>query len=244
MARHVELHSMDDSGFDLGTYRKHILKSEADVFILMSATSRPKIHDWVDLLISPIADGNSSVTGAMVSLESLRSTFLVDLCIGIVKRMSKVFSSIKKESIHLVSVKNLNTFGAFFILPFFLFHPIYTYKRFFLFPKFPNPHLRTTGMAITRELFLQVVTKQPKKKIDVLLLESGRKGFCNIFSRDILKPLVVMSDGHYDLGSNKATLTFRSENEGSAIVTDAHFENYLNMISSSRNFMRRRTWNV
>jgi hypothetical protein len=243
-AMYIELHSMEDSGFDIGTYRQHILKSAADVFILMSATSRPRKRNWVDLLISPIIDGNSSVTGAMASLESLRSTFFVDLSVGVVKRMSELFSSIKKISVHQISVKMLNACGSFLILPFFLFHPVYSCKRFFFFSKFPNPHLRTTGMAITRDLFLQVVTRQPKKKIDVLLLESGRKGFCKKLSQDISKPIVVIPQGHFELGSHEATLTFRSENKDTAIVTDAHFENYLGMNSASRSFIRKSTWNV
>jgi hypothetical protein len=44
-----------------------------------------------------------------------------------------------------------------------------------LFPDFPNPHIRTNAFLISRDLMLQVETKSMESKFSAYLLESGNK---------------------------------------------------------------------
>lgn len=45
-----------------------------------------------------------------------------------------------------------------------------------LFPRFPNPHIRTNGFAISRKLFMRVWPRNFYTKLGCHLWESGKKG--------------------------------------------------------------------
>jgi len=237
------LHSMSDSGFDLGTYLQHIEGSNAEFFILMSASSRPTTEGWDEILTEPLKSNQGSLVGSMVSQESLSSTFLLDIAKAALTRISpkNCFFSINHK-FHRSFLLLLYCLGFLSLIPFFVGHPLYTLKRFFLFQLFPNTHLRSTGIALSREFFLRIVEGSPKQKIDALIKESGRRGLTVAAFSEIVPPVLATPNSVLDIRSERAKQFFRSDSNFLPIVLDRHFTIYKESDLAARLALRKRTW--
>jgi hypothetical protein len=88
------------------------------------------------------------------------------------------------------------------------------------FPDFPNSHLRTTGLAIRRELLLSVIDEIPQKKSDAFRYESGYQSITRRAISLGWRVFVVNQEKKYsEFGVDKISSTFRVRKVAS-IVTD------------------------
>jgi hypothetical protein len=65
----------------------------------------------------------------------------------------------------------------------------------FIFPAFPNPHIRTSSFLVERNLFLGFTGKKIKSKFDAYIFESGKKGISYILKKKGMKLLIVGKRG-------------------------------------------------
>jgi hypothetical protein len=230
----VEVISVPNIGFDLGTHVINTQRHKPFITIFMSASSKANHIDWYRLLVSPFLDQRIGIVGSMYSEES-QLTIYREIAMTKVKHRLHLRLSTVEESVALM-IDLPSTYRTIFFGP---FHNLFTYIITLIplkiyrsrhpfdiekYPPFPNPHLRTTGLAIRSSLFCELITRLPVTKGEVLALESSYNSLtaqvCNLG----YSILVCTYSGIYlNFGSSKATSTFRDPNS-SSIVIDAESE--------------------
>jgi len=89
------------------------------------------------------------------------------------------------------------------------------------YPRFPNPHLRTTAFLLERPLLLEMDLERAADKRATYLLESGPRSITRqVLERD-LRPVVVGRDGCvYDVEDWARSGTYRAGGQANLIVAD------------------------
>ncbi len=86
------------------------------------------------------------------------------------------------------------------------------------YPRFPNPHIRTTAFMLDRTLLLDAGFEQAADKRDTYLLESGPHSFTRQIIQRGLPPVV---DGRaYDIEEWPASATYRAGGQRNLLVAD------------------------
>lgn len=111
------------------------------------------------------------------------------------------------------------------------------------YPRFPNPHIRTTGFMLERDVLLETDPHAVSDKRGAYLLESG---FASI-TRQILesgkRALVVGRDGrHYDVDEWPASRTFRSGSQENLLISDNRTRDWENASPRLRRRLSRDAW--
>jgi hypothetical protein len=98
-------------------------------------------------------------------------------------------------------------------------------RRVFL--PFPNHHIRTNALVLSRKLMLEVWPRHIVNKTTAYLFENGRNSFTQRIMRRGLKPLVVGRDGKgYEKEDWARSNTFRQSNQEDLLVADNQTRNY------------------
>lgn len=230
----VEIISVPNTGFDLGTHLINTQRYQPFITIFMSASSKANHIDWYKSLVSPFSDERIGIVGSMYSEESqltiYREIALTKIKYRLHLKLSKVEESValmidltsKHRAIYLGKFHELFSY-IITLIPYKIYrarHPfdIEQYRPF------PNPHLRTTGLAIRSKLFSEVITKIPITKGEVLALESSYSSLTTRVRNLGYSILVCTYSGKYlSFGDSKAVSTFR-DTSSSSIVIDAESE--------------------
>ena len=94
-------------------------------------------------------------------------------------------------------------------------------KRRREFPPFPNPHLRTNGFMLERELMLDLDWPRARSKLEALALESGKHSISRQIWERGLDVRVVGRDGvAYPAERWRESATFRSGAQRNLLVAD------------------------
>jgi hypothetical protein len=89
------------------------------------------------------------------------------------------------------------------------------------FPRFPNPHIRTTAFMLDRRLALELGLDRVHDKDTAYLLESGRDSITRQLQRRGLQTLVVGRDGYgYASQEWSGSRTFRAGAQSNLLVAD------------------------
>lgn len=123
-----------------------------------------------------------------------------------------------------------------------LFIKAFFYWRF-LFSPFPNPHIRTTGFIIKRNLFSQLKRKKNNSKFDAYLFESGKKGITNQIINMGYQVLVVDKFSETTTSDKwDNSKTFWSFNQENLLISDNQTQKYSTANISERNRLRELAW--
>lgn len=115
------------------------------------------------------------------------------------------------------------------------------------FPRFPNPHVRSTGVVVAREWFLAFAAGRdgPVTKNEAHALESGRGGLSRFALAQGGALLVVGSDGRcYESPEWPASATFRSGRQANLILRDNRTDQYDAADPALRRRLERMAWGV
>lgn len=111
------------------------------------------------------------------------------------------------------------------------------------FDPFPNPHLRSNGFLMARELLLEMDFDQAHDKAAAYDLESGRNGMTRRVAAAGLRTLVVGRDEHaYEPEAWPGSRTFRSADQQNLLVADNQTRSYDQASARERARLRRATW--
>ncbi|HXD55762.1 MAG TPA: hypothetical protein VN618_13470 [Solirubrobacteraceae bacterium] len=111
------------------------------------------------------------------------------------------------------------------------------------YPRFPNPHIRTSSFAIGRELLLSLDLPEVPDKPSAYRLESGIHGFTRQVQARGLRAVVVGRDGRsYEPPEWPASRTFRSGREENLLVADNQTSVYLTVAPWLRRRLRHDSW--
>lgn len=111
------------------------------------------------------------------------------------------------------------------------------------YPRFPNPHIRTTCFMLARELALQLGLEQARDKSASYLLESGINGITRQVCARGLRALVVGRDGRaFETEEWPASGTYRSDAQRNLLVSDNRTREWERASAQRRGRLARRTW--
>ncbi|MGN6588219.1 MAG: hypothetical protein ACTHKT_12245 [Solirubrobacterales bacterium] len=94
------------------------------------------------------------------------------------------------------------------------------------FEPFPNPHLRTNGFAMERELILQLDWDTDLTREQTVMLEGGRHSLTRQVRKRGLETLVVSRDGAYPPDRWRESATFRSGEQANLLLADNRTRHY------------------
>lgn len=111
------------------------------------------------------------------------------------------------------------------------------------YPRFPNPHIRTTAFMLDRKLLLEAGFERAVDKRDTYLLESGPDSFTRqVLSRG-LRPVVVGRDGRaYDIEQWPASATYRAGDQCNLLVADRRTRDWEQASLRLRRRLSRDAW--
>jgi hypothetical protein len=111
------------------------------------------------------------------------------------------------------------------------------------FPRFPNPHIRTTGFMIERAPLLEMRLDRVRDKRSAYLLESGRISITRRVQQRGQRAVVVGRDRCiYDIADWPASRTFRSDGQGNLLVADNRTEDFEAATPALRRRLARDAW--
>lgn len=228
----VQILVIDDVGYDIATHNLVCKKFCPKIILLMSATSEFMVENWQDLLIKKFNDPNVGAVGSMFSQESLKTGYyeLLETRLRILLRLRlrpihKNIATLRNLKIapHIFEGKCMNYFLFFIFLLLFIRHKIFNpigYRKHF--PTFPNPHLRTTGLAVRGSIFVKLEGVLPQNKQEALIFESGFKNLSLQIERQKFKLYVVLPNGDFLIFRDKnASITYGTINSTAIIVDHA-----------------------
>jgi len=94
------------------------------------------------------------------------------------------------------------------------------------FEPFPNPHLRTNGFAMERELILTLDWGTDLTREQTVMLEGGRRSLTRQVRERGLETLVVGRDGAYPPDRWRESATFRSGEQANLLLADNRTRHY------------------
>ncbi len=111
------------------------------------------------------------------------------------------------------------------------------------YPRFPNPHIRSTAFAIDRANLLAMNLEAAQDKRATYLLESGRRSITRqILERD-LRAVVAGRDGRvYGVKDWAASRTYRSGEQDNLLVSDRRTEDWVRASPRLRRRLSRDAW--
>lgn len=111
------------------------------------------------------------------------------------------------------------------------------------YPRFPNPHIRTTGFMLERDTLLAMNLHAVREKQDAYLLESGYDSITRRILMSGKRALVVGRDGvHYDVDEWPASRTFRSGSQENLLISDNRTRDWENASRHLRRRLSRDAW--
>jgi hypothetical protein len=111
------------------------------------------------------------------------------------------------------------------------------------YPSFPNPHLRTNGVMLERELLLSLDWPIPPTKLDAVRLEAGSRGITAQVRERGLQALVVGRDGlGYPPQRWHESATFRSGGQVNLLLSDKRTRRYEEAGSLTRRALEWLSW--
>jgi hypothetical protein len=111
------------------------------------------------------------------------------------------------------------------------------------YPRFPNPHVRTTAFMISRTLLLQTGPDDVRDKRSAYLLESGRSSITRQVQEQGLRPVVAGRDGLlYDVADWPRSGTYRSGVQCNLLVADNRTREWEEASARLRRRLARDAW--
>lgn len=112
------------------------------------------------------------------------------------------------------------------------------------FEPFPNPHLRTNGFAMKRELILELDWGSDLSREETVMLEGGRRSLTRQVRERGLETLVVGRDGSYPPDRWRESATFRSGEQSNLLLADNRTRHYQEGGWLTRHFLAWLAWHT
>lgn len=111
------------------------------------------------------------------------------------------------------------------------------------YPRFPNPHIRTTAFMVDRAVVLAMNLDSARDKRDTYLLESGRRSVTRQVLERGLRAVVAGRDGQvYGVKDWAASRTYRSGCQDNLLVADRRTADWQNASPRLRRRLSRDAW--
>ena len=192
----ADLVTLPDGGFDWGAYMRVAPDLKENFLCLLNTHSRPMVPGWLALLRQYALLPGVGAVGATGSWGSMSVSW-------------PLFEP---------GLPSLTLYSARLALDF-----MRLCRNLGSFPSFPNFHLRSNALMVSREHFVSFCGCRtiPQSKRDAHILESGRRGFTAYLKSLGLRTLVVGADGvAYAPDAWISSGTFRVPDQSNLLVSD------------------------
>ena len=217
--------TMPDEGYDISAYllAAKLLGNDCSHLLFLNSYSEFLGDGWLNKLYAPLRDGRAGATGATGSWGSHYD----GKSDGLLKFFSTAYEHYalypQEPWLRRMALARL---GAHQHLGFWR---SIRYAYFFSrnFDPFPNPHLRSNGFMIRRDLFLQLKVRPMKHKFDAYAFECGRDGLSKFLLNQGLHLLVVGLRGEtYKPTAWSESKTFWSSSQENLLIADNRTRQY------------------
>jgi hypothetical protein len=213
-----EIVDLPDDGLDWGVYIRLAPDIREEWVCVLNSFSRPRVEGWLRLLEAGVREPGVGAAGATGSWES-------NLSSGLYFRWS---------------VKSLLQY------PLRLAYAGYRHLRYGkLFPRYPNPHLRSNAFLIRTALFAEYCAQQrvPATKLDALLLECGETSITRFLLDKGLDVRVIGADGRsFGPAEWNRSNTFRAPGQNNLLIHDNRTRLYETHDAALKKAVERATW--
>ncbi|WP_144400100.1 hypothetical protein [Geobacter pickeringii] len=201
-----------DEGFDIGAYFQAAQAIKTPYCCFLNSFSGIRGDNWLRHLFMHVTAQGVGMAGASGSYESHYSDFRALLSLRAV--ISRRIVKVLRE--------------------------FWNYKTWF--SPFPNPHLRTNGFVISRDIFLKTECRIISK-MDAHRYESGKYGLSSQIRAQGLKLVLVGLDGR-SFTEDKWPLsdTFRLGNQDNLLISDNQTNQFQNASDDERQVLSRYSW--
>jgi hypothetical protein len=111
------------------------------------------------------------------------------------------------------------------------------------YPRFPNPHIRTTGFMLERDTLIDMNLQAAQDKRATYLLESGHHSITRMIWEHGKRTIVVGRDGvSYDVENWPRSHTFRSGGQENLLIADNRTGDWQAASSRLRQRLSRDAW--
>jgi hypothetical protein len=205
---------LDKRQFDLASYFVSAhVFAEYQYLCFLNSYSRVLTPNWLRLLSHPVIESPGGVAAATGSWESFFSALLHDL-------RAQPFPASVGLRRRLVLL-----------------------KHWWEFPPFPNPHIRTNGFFIERELLIGLRHGPLNNKSATLRFESGRASLTRQVRAAGRGIWLVGKNGQtYEVDAWATSGTFRQSNQENLLIADNRTDHYVACDAEQKELLRRRTW--
>lgn len=199
---------------DLGAYGFAAAAVTEERVCLMNSHARPLLEGWLRLLADALDRPGIAAVAATGSWESHASEFTLG-------GRWRASPSLRDK------------LGG-----------LYDWPRYrMLFPRFPNPHLRTNGLLCSRELLVETLRRLARTKEQAFVLESGRRGLSRAAQRGGGAIAVVGREGQAHAPERwPDSRTFRSGEQENLLIADNRTEDWRRASAAQRRELALRAW--
>lgn len=227
----LKIQYMPDEGFDLGTHLEISNMYNPEILVMISAKSWISSPNWYQLLTYPFVKSSVGIVGSMYTLDSQKTAYYelaeTQIRIAFHLQMNEIHN-------HIANYRKLNlpnwslNLGIFseaitnlMIKTAFIFYRIYRpIGMRNKFPVFPNPSLRSTGLAIRPVILKSTIKNTPKSKMETFLIESGPNSLSKSAIKLGFEVLISKPSGSYCKFPNYSACSTFGTIGSESIITD------------------------
>jgi hypothetical protein len=208
-----------DVGPDIRAYLTAAAAVTDDYLCFLNSFSLIQAQDWLAKMFGHVMREGVGVVGATGSWESWYTMYLQE------------WRSNRRPGISRARLRSeMTSLGE-----------AIEYRR--RFAAFPNPHIRSNALLISRRLLLSVPVGRMTEKKDGHDFESGRRSLTRQLLARGLRPLVIDRHGRaHEKEEWDESLTFRSGEQQNLLVADNQTRQYAAADAAIREFMTNAAW--
>jgi hypothetical protein len=208
-----------DEGYDIGTYLLVASRIASPFYCFMNTKSVILAQDWLAIFHQFARDPRVGAVGATASCESLYTDYLEQ----------RAAPAPGTPAWRLLARRS----------------PVNRLRHLYLYPPYPNPHLRTNAFMIRQDVLASVRTRRIRNRLDTSRFENGREGLSRqLFGRG-LDVLVAGRDGvAYRSSEWRKSRTFWQYEQENLLIGDNQTEKYALADARQRELLRERAWGV
>jgi hypothetical protein len=209
-----------DEGYDIGTYLLAAGRIPSPYYCFMNTKSVILAQDWLAILHQFARDPRVGAVGATASCESLYSEHLQQRAAPAPEGTPAWRLLVRRSLVNRL-------------------------RHRYLYPPYPNPHLRTNAFMIRKDVLASIRTRRIGNRIDTSRFENGRESLTRQLLRRGLDVLIAGRDGAAYSGIEwRRSRTFWQYEQENLLVGDNQTEKYALADARQRELLRRRAWGV
>jgi hypothetical protein len=208
-----------NEGYDIGTYLLAARQMPGMFYCFMNTKSAILAPDWLAILHRLAQDPGVGAVGATASFESLYSDHIEQ----------RTTSAPESSRLRMLLRRSL----------------INRLRHLYLYPPFPNPHLRSNAFMIRRDVLASIQVRKMRSRIDTSRFENGRISLTRQLLARGLQVLVAGRDGAaYGPEEWRTSRTFWQSEQENLLVSDNQTEKYAQADLRQREALRARAWGL